>query len=781
MAAIIGNQNPKVGETNFYEVSIFGSLSFFNPGSQYEWYLFKKQKNGNWKDITKNGIPKTGTKVDYTFFEPVAGDLFEIRVIEVKQALLPATQSTKTLYGKLEVRPTAGKSGQIDKVVLFNRGKKDINKADYKDTLIAQAFCTGLFGQEIEFQLWEDDAAGEGHNPEINKNNKIPRVYKAIVNEKGIAEAKISLSTDEKVMRQIANKYLMKGDKDEGATHEYYVTATHLGKGEKASQVNVNVNNPDYKPKPKENSPKFPATTSSNTPKQPDSKGKIIDAYFVDANEKKLTKVKTGEKIRVRINSQNLKGKNIQYVVWEYDQLSTNDEVYRSGKIRVDHDAIVTGGFTLTDGIFSKGSSGVWGDSDNDKQNYFIEVILLDASAESKKFGVDSGGLMEVEKLKSPAVVNKEKEATKDTCICQTKDLVWGDKIGCKERQKVIEVSKNLGVDPNWLMTVIALETAETFSPSIDNGIGYVGLIQFGADAAKDVGTTQSALIKMSFVDQMKYVEKHLTKNKSKFKTLADLYLAVLYPSASGKGSDRDYVVLEGKAYQSNPLFFKEKGEWEWATKVNKKGKTIKFKKAVDPDGKTYVWEIAMVAQEVYTRGLAVKEKNFTCNNSKPAEVPKTGDCLDTWDTATNNRIAKLHPKIRCAVKNFINEVDKTMGIKLRVIQGFRTYAEQNALYAQGRTTKGKKVTNAKGGQSNHNFGLAIDVAEIKNGNIDWNEQEKVLPKIAPIGKKWGFEWGGDWKSIVDKPHFEMMFGKSLADLRKLYEENGNDHTKIPL
>ncbi|WP_333852043.1 hypothetical protein [Epilithonimonas sp.] len=243
MAAIIGNQNPKVGETNFYEISIFSSLTFFNPGSKYEWYLFKKQKNGNWIDITKNGIPKTGNKVDYTFFEPVAGDLFEIRIFEVKQALPPSTQSTKTLYGKLQVRPTASKIGQIDKVVLFNRGKKDVNKANYRDTLIAQAFCTGLFGQEIEFQLWEDDAPGEGHNAEINKNNKIPRVYKAIVNEKGIAEAKISLSADEKIMRQIANKYLMKGDKDEGANHEYYVTATHLGKGEKASQVNVNVDN----------------------------------------------------------------------------------------------------------------------------------------------------------------------------------------------------------------------------------------------------------------------------------------------------------------------------------------------------------------------------------------------------------------------------------------------------------------------------------------------------------------------------------------------------------
>lgn len=414
MAAIIGNQNPKVGETNFYEVSIFGSLPFLNPSSQYEWFLFKKQKSGNWIDITKNGTPKKGTKVDYTFYEPVAGDLFEIKVFEVRQNLLQDTSSTKTLYGKLEIRPTSGKSRQIDKVVLFNRGKKDVNKANYRDTLIAQAFCTGLFGEEIEFQLWEDDAPGSGHHSEINKNNKIPRVYKAIVNEKGIAEAKISLSADEKIMRQIANQYLMKGDKNEGAKHEYYITATHQGKGVKASQVNVDVDNPDYKPKPKNHSPKFPATPSSNSPKQPDTKGKITDAYFVDANEKKLRRVKVGDKIRVRIDSQNLRGKSIQYVVWEYDQLSSHDEVYRSGKIRVDHDAIVTSGFTLTDAIFSKGASGVWGDSDNGNQNYFIEVIVLDVSAESKKFGVDSDGLLEVEKLKSPAIVDAPKKQDKD-------------------------------------------------------------------------------------------------------------------------------------------------------------------------------------------------------------------------------------------------------------------------------------------------------------------------------------------------------------------------------
>ncbi|WDF45926.1 D-Ala-D-Ala carboxypeptidase family metallohydrolase [Chryseobacterium sp. KACC 21268] len=602
MAAIIGNQNPKVGETNFYEVSIFGALPYYNPNSTYEWYLFKKQKNGNWIDITKNGIPKIGTKVDYTFFEPVAGDLFEIRIFEIRQTLLPTTQNTKTFYGKLEITPTASIKEQINKVVLFNRGKVDVNKADYRDTLIAQAFCTGLFGKEIEFQLWEDDALGDGHNPEINKSNRIPRVYNATVNEKGIAEAKIPLSADEKVMRQIANKYLMKGDEDEGATHEFYVTATHLGKGEKASQINVNVANPDYRPKPKQNSAKFPATIASKTKKQPDPKGKITDAYFVDANEKKLTKVEVGNKIRVRINSQNLKGKSIQYVIWEYDNLSTNDEVYRSGKIRVDHDAIVTMGFTLTESIFSKGTSGIWGDSDNEKQNYFIEVIVLDVSAESKKFGIDSDGLMTVEKLKSPAVINKkDKKDTIGNCICQEqyKDLIWGGKVSCQFRKKVVQICTELwGEDrkmemSNGLMAVMNVETAGSFKAHqimgkslqdvnsitkddfwlykkdktgkiISKGSRAVGLIQFTQSALQAIGEFKSGtgfdklhelklkLAKMGEVNQLDYVKKYFEDSKSKIKSPEDIYLHVFAPKGVGKADN--FVLYESgtEEYRQN-------------------------------------------------------------------------------------------------------------------------------------------------------------------------------------------------------------------------------------
>lgn len=421
MGAIIGNQNPKVGETNFYEINIFSSLPFFNPSNSYEWYLFKKQKNSSWIDITKDGTPKKGTKVTYQFFEPVAGELFEMRVFEVAQGLLPSSESSKKLFGKLEVTPTASRTAQIDKVTLFNRGNKDVNKADYRDVLVAQAFCTALFGKEIEFQLWEDDAKGEGHNAAVNKNNKIPRIYRATVNEKGIAEVKISLSTDEKIMREIANKYLMKGDADEGANHEYYVTANYLGKSEKSSQVNVLVANPNYKPKakPKTDSAKFPATPSSTTQKQPDKEGKILDAFFVNDKGEKLSKIKLNDSIKVRISSQNMKGKTVQYIIWEYDTAG-HDEILRKNLV-LNYDTGDSPPIKIDASIFAKGygtDRTIFGsalDSDSVTQNYFIEVIPLDVSAKSQKFGVTSDGLMEVEKVKSVANV-KENKAAANNC-----------------------------------------------------------------------------------------------------------------------------------------------------------------------------------------------------------------------------------------------------------------------------------------------------------------------------------------------------------------------------
>ncbi|PXW13657.1 hypothetical protein C8D70_10861 [Chryseobacterium sp. CBTAP 102] len=414
---IIGNQNPLVGTTYTYEIKPSG-LSFGLKGD-YEWYLFKKQKNGSWKDIT--GKPKTGEKVTYNFGEIALGIEFQMKVYEIKKGLLPGLPSTRELAGSCILIPTSNKVPKIDKVVLFNRGAKDVNKASYRDTLIAQAHCIAMFNKEIEFLLWEDDAPGKGHDAGINKNNRHTRSYKARVNEKGIAEVSIPLMSDEKILRQMANQFLMKGDRNEGANHEYYVTATYSGKIQGASQVNVDVANPDHKgqpqnqpkpkPQPEKHTPKFPAAQGGG-PKQPDPKGNIIEAVFIDDKGNELSKVPVGDKVRVRIHSKNMVGKHIQYVVWEYDTTS-NDEVYRSGNIKIPADVCDTSGFVITKDIFGKGIDSPIGDPDSDTQNYFIEIISKDLSAESQKFGVNSEGLMKVEKVKSAAGVQKQPKTDK--------------------------------------------------------------------------------------------------------------------------------------------------------------------------------------------------------------------------------------------------------------------------------------------------------------------------------------------------------------------------------
>ncbi|WP_433628381.1 glycoside hydrolase family 19 protein [Chryseobacterium cucumeris] len=419
---IIGNQNPLVGTTYTYEIKPSG-LSFGLKGD-YEWYLYKKQKNGSWKDIT--GKPKTGEKVTYNFGEIALGIEFQMKVYETKKGLLPGLPSTRELAGSCVLIPTSNKVPKIDKVVLFNRGAKDVNKASYRDTLIAQAHCIAMFNKEIEFHLWEDDAPGKGHDASINKNNRHTRSYKARVNEKGIAEVSIPLMSDEKILRQMANQFLMKGDRNEGANHEYYVTATYSGQIQGASQVNVDVANPDYKgqpqnqpkpkPQPEKHTPKFPAGQGGG-PKQPDPKGNIIEAVFIDDTGKELSKVGVGDKVRVRIHSKNMVEKHIQYVVWEYDTTS-NDEVYRSGNIKIPADVCDTSGFVITKDIFGKGIDSPIGDPDSDTQNYFIEIISKDLSAESQKFGVNSEGLMQVEKVKSAAGVQKTQDPKPENGKC---------------------------------------------------------------------------------------------------------------------------------------------------------------------------------------------------------------------------------------------------------------------------------------------------------------------------------------------------------------------------
>ena len=113
-------------------------------------------------------------------------------------------------------------------------------------------------------------------------------------------------------------------------------------------------------------------------------------------------------------------------------------------------------------------------------------------------------------------------------------------------------------------------------------------------------------------------------------------------------------------------------------------------------------------------------------------------------------------------------------GIPILVTQGLRTWKEQDKLYAKGRTVPpiGKKhrVTNAKGGSSFHNFGLAFDIVVLNSaGKPDWDTSNPAWKRAGQIGKSVEIEWGGGWKKFKDLPHFQYIGGLTTAKCRELY------------
>jgi len=144
-------------------------------------------------------------------------------------------------------------------------------------------------------------------------------------------------------------------------------------------------------------------------------------------------------------------------------------------------------------------------------------------------------------------------------------------------------------------------------------------------------------------------------------------------------------------------------------------------------------------------------------------------------DAITAQRIKETHPKAQPFFIDFINECETVLNITLRIMEPVtRSIEQQNYLYKQGRSLPGKIVTNSQGGQSFHNYGLAIDLCEIDQGGkvINWNYDMKQL---TPIAKKYGIEWGGDWHTIQDRPHFQKTFSYKWQDLYKKYQKQETD------
>jgi peptidoglycan L-alanyl-D-glutamate endopeptidase CwlK len=144
---------------------------------------------------------------------------------------------------------------------------------------------------------------------------------------------------------------------------------------------------------------------------------------------------------------------------------------------------------------------------------------------------------------------------------------------------------------------------------------------------------------------------------------------------------------------------------------------------------------------------------------------------LEALQDTLARSIPALQPIVARKADLIVTDMEK-LGQPVRVVEGYRSLEKQAQLYAQGRTTPGSIVTNAKPGESFHNYGVAVDFVFRKEG---YNATQAQWEMLGKVGEKHGFEWGGRWIGFVDRPHFEMKLGYTLKD----YQQNKVDYTKF--
>lgn len=146
---------------------------------------------------------------------------------------------------------------------------------------------------------------------------------------------------------------------------------------------------------------------------------------------------------------------------------------------------------------------------------------------------------------------------------------------------------------------------------------------------------------------------------------------------------------------------------------------------------------------------------------------------IEELKSVTSHRLIGCCPAFASCVLRVV-EAAALNGLRFAAFQGLRSWEQQAALYAQGRTAPGKIVTNARPGESWHNFGLAADLVEdgdSEKAGIQWSWQNNAdYLALGKIVSNAGLGWGGLWKSIKDYPHAELTGGTTLEAARTAYQ-----------
>jgi len=147
---------------------------------------------------------------------------------------------------------------------------------------------------------------------------------------------------------------------------------------------------------------------------------------------------------------------------------------------------------------------------------------------------------------------------------------------------------------------------------------------------------------------------------------------------------------------------------------------------------------------------------------------------LGSFDSRTEGHIATMHIKAQAEARKFMKSALSGPNA-CRIISGTRSYKQQDELYKKGRWGNlGPRVTNARGGQSNHNFCIAWDIGlfapsgEYLNG--DTTAEIRAYEHVATLVDLTNLTWGGNWSSFKDRPHYQFKTGKKTSAIRPLFE-----------
>ena len=156
---------------------------------------------------------------------------------------------------------------------------------------------------------------------------------------------------------------------------------------------------------------------------------------------------------------------------------------------------------------------------------------------------------------------------------------------------------------------------------------------------------------------------------------------------------------------------------------------------------------------EAIRNRICPKERGGPISAAELASAPPSLKVSDRVDDRSEKAIATLLPEVQPYARALVTKAAQH-GITIKILSGLRTYDEQNELFAQGRTKPGRIVTKARAGFSNHNFGIAFDIGVFEG--TKYLDESPKYKAIGILGMDLGLEWGGNWKTIVDQPHFQL-------------------------